>query len=181
MWILQLFDNKRDIELVRMKDKRWPFYVLSKGVNKRLKILFIDSITSALAVLLQKYLFSSLPIWIKNFEAYKMMSFVMESWYLMYSAISIFRSIVSPPIIMGPGWNNLPNFCILPNFSFSQYFLFLNLFFEIFGLLFSTLQPNFVQIFGGGGRLCPIEGIHFTHAWSQTKEVIPVVFPIQSI
>ena len=26
-----------------------------------------------------------------------------------------------------------------------------------------------------------IESIHFTHAWSQTKEVIPVVFPIQSI
>ena len=27
----------------------------------------------------------------------------------------------------------------------------------------------------------PIESIHFTGAWSQTKEVIPVVFPIQSI
>ena len=27
----------------------------------------------------------------------------------------------------------------------------------------------------------PIENIHFTDAWSQTKEVIPVVFPIQSI
>ena len=27
----------------------------------------------------------------------------------------------------------------------------------------------------------PIESIHFTHAWLQTKEVIPVVFPIQSI
>ena len=26
-----------------------------------------------------------------------------------------------------------------------------------------------------------IESIHFTDAWSQTKEVIPVVFPIQSI
>ena len=31
-------------------------------------------------------------------------------------------------------------------------------------------------------KLChPIESIHFTHAWLQTKEVIPVVFPIQSI
>ena len=26
-----------------------------------------------------------------------------------------------------------------------------------------------------------IESIHFTDVWSQTKEVIPVVFPIQSI
>ena len=26
-----------------------------------------------------------------------------------------------------------------------------------------------------------IKSIHFTDAWSQTKEVIPVVFPIQSI
>ena len=27
----------------------------------------------------------------------------------------------------------------------------------------------------------PIESIYFTDAWSQTKEVIPVVFPIQAI
>ena len=47
--------------------------------------------------------------------------------------------------------------------------------------LLTSLQTQLAQFLQSPKDVSSIESIHFTHAWLQTKEVIPVVFPIQSI
>ena len=53
--------------------------------------------------------------------------------------------------------------------------------FSMLGLLYYLFWSQYPDKWNVFLISLQIESIHFTHAWLQTKEVIPVVFPIQSV